>query len=253
MKKFFYFILFLFFFCPNFVLALDTSVAGNNFLSNAFQNFSGTLIYGGQVNVSSEFSFNAIRGYFGTASSTGNCGIYLNILDSSCHVIATSSTIYPLFNSLQPHYELMTFSVATSTFQPGVYNIKYKSANCPLSNLLYVSYVSSDVINNQCAIDNTCSCATGGNRDIPLSFWLLDNFGDQINNYYTSSSSSTSSMNIATTSQPATSTDIGEIISYTDGTYTHYQIPFLLFRFMEIILAFCIITAALLIFFKQKK
>lgn len=65
------------------------------------------------------------------------------------------------------------------------------------------------------------------------------------NNYSTSTSAN--NMGNATTTIRATSTDIGEIISYSDGIYTHYQIPYILFNFILATIVLSILTAIILI------
>jgi uncharacterized membrane protein (DUF106 family) len=60
-------------------------------------------------------------------------------------------------------------------------------------------------------------------------------------------------MGNATTTIKSTSTDIGEIISYSDGTYTHYQASYLLFNFILAVIVLSILTAVLLIILNKFK
>jgi hypothetical protein len=71
------------------------------------------------------------------------------------------------------------------------------------------------------------------------------------NNYSTSTQST--NMGNATTTIKSTSTDIGEIISYSDGTYTHYQASYLLFNFILAVIVLSILTAVLLIVLNKFK
>lgn len=68
---------------------------------------------------------------------------------------------------------------------------------------------------------------------------------------FATSTSGSINMTTPTTTQ-STSTDIGKIISYNDGVYTYYQIPFILFIFMAIVIFFCVSATALLIYFRKK-
>jgi len=235
------------------ICSADVLVGGSTFVSNAYTQLNNANRQGGQIQLSTSITFDKIGFMLGHASSTKPyCTYYVKIKNSSCTQIATSSEVNVSFRATSPSAELILFPISQTTLSSGTYNFFIGSSNCVADSYQNWFYSVDDFIAGQNIVKADCSVFIA--NEAPYSLWLSNTAisTSTIALTVTSSGGGGATGN-ATTTIKATSTDIGELISYSDGTYTHYQFPFLLYKFVLAIIVMSIMTAVLLIVLKKTK